>query len=78
MFSLYSGVRTAFWLPIVVTVLLFSLAHVAVDLDPARLAVFFPGLLFGWLRAKTGTLLAPILSHGSANLLSMLLINTVS
>jgi len=74
----FSRTRTVFWLPVVVTALLFALAHVVVDLDPARLAVFFPGLLFGWLRAKTGTLLAPILSHGTANLVSMLLIGSVS
>ena len=74
----FIGARTAFWLPIVVTAFLFALAHVAVDLDPTRMAVFFPGLLFGWLRARTGTLIAPILSHGCANVLSMLLISSVS
>ena len=72
--SSFIGARKVFWLPVVAAAFLFALAHVAVDLDPARIAVFFPGLLFGWLRAKTGSLLAPILSHGSANLLSMLLI----
>jgi membrane protease YdiL (CAAX protease family) len=70
--------KAVFWIPILVSAFLFALAHVAVDLDPARMAVFFPGLLFGWLRARTGTLLAPILSHGTANLLSMLLIRSVS
>ena len=74
----FSGARKTFWLPVVAAAFLFALAHVAVDLDPARMAVFFPGLLFGWLRARTGTLLAPILSHGCANVLSMLLISSVS
>jgi len=74
----FSRARTVFWLPVVVSAFLFALAHVAVDLDPASMSVFFPGLLFGWLRARTGSLLAPILSHGSANVLSMLLIRSIS
>jgi membrane protease YdiL (CAAX protease family) len=67
-----------FWVPIVVSALLFALAHWAVYLDPPRLLVFFPGLLFGWLRAKTGSLLACILSHGVANSVSILLMGAVS
>ena len=74
----FVGPVAAFWVPVLVSAFLFALAHAAVDLDPLRLGVFFPGLLFGWLRAKTGSLLAPILSHGSANVLSMLLISSVS
>jgi membrane protease YdiL (CAAX protease family) len=71
------GQAVRFWTPILVSSLLFAVAHVAVYLDPLRLAVFFPGLLFGWLRAKSDSLLAPILSHGTANLVSMLLIGSV-
>jgi len=50
----------------VVSALLFALAHVAI-VGPAGAVVFFPGLLFGWLRARTGSLLAPILFHATAN-----------
>lgn len=67
-----------FWVPVVLSAFLFALAHVAVYWDPLRLAVFFPGIFFGWLRAKTGSLLASILSHGTSNLVSMLLIGSVS
>jgi len=67
-----------FFTPILVSAFLFALAHVAADLDPARIVVFFPGLLFASLRAKTGTLLAPILSHGTANLVSAALMEWVS
>jgi membrane protease YdiL (CAAX protease family) len=74
----FTRAGTVFWMPVVAAAFLFALAHVVVDLDPARMVVFFPGLLFSWLRAKTGTILAPILSHGSANALSMLLISSVS
>ena len=33
---------------------LFALGHVATEFHPNRLGVFFPSLLFGWLRARTG------------------------
>lgn len=62
-------VGPALWL----TALLFALGHVLVDLDPRRMAVFFPGLLFGWLRARTGSLLAGVLYHALCNLLSEVL-----
>ncbi len=73
-----SGEAVAFWLPIVGSAFLFAVAHVVVKRDPITLGVFFSGLLFGWLRAKTGSLIAPILSHGSANVFSMLLIRSFS
>jgi len=73
----FPGSSSRFWIPVLVSSLLFALAHMAVYLDPLRLVVFFPGLLFGWLRAKTGFLLAPILSHGTANLVSMLFTSSV-
>lgn len=49
---------------------LFALIHFVVDLDPQRLAVFFPGLLFGWLRAWRGGIGAAITLHALSNLLS--------
>jgi membrane protease YdiL (CAAX protease family) len=54
--------------------LLFALLHVVVDYNPARLAVFFPGLLFGWLSSLRGGIGAAILVHAACNLLSDLLI----
>jgi hypothetical protein len=53
---------------------LFSLIHVAVDPRPARLAVFFPGLLFGWLRARRGGIGASAALHACCNLLSDVLV----
>ncbi len=47
---------------------LFALGHL-VRLQPWRLGTFFPGLLFGWLRARTGDLAAPVLVHALSNLL---------
>lgn len=51
---------------------LFALGHLVV-LQPWRLGTFFPGLLFGWLRARTGGLAAPVLFHALSNLLMLTL-----
>ncbi len=53
--------------------LLFALIHVAVDLEPARLAVFFPALLFGWLRELRGGIGAALAFHALCNLFSEVL-----
>jgi membrane protease YdiL (CAAX protease family) len=53
---------------LLLSALLFALGHVLVDGDPRRLAVFFPGLLFGWLRSATGSILAGTIVHAAANL----------
>jgi CAAX protease family protein len=46
---------------------LFALGHLVV-LEPWRLGTFFPGLLFGWLRERTGDLATPIVFHALSNL----------
>ncbi len=51
------------------TAALFALGHFLVTFEPAALAVFFPGLLFGLMRAATGSVLAGTLFHASCNLL---------
>jgi membrane protease YdiL (CAAX protease family) len=55
---------------------LFALIHFAVDLNPARLAVFFPALLFGWLRALRGGIGAPAALHALCNLFSDVLVRS--
>ena len=74
---LFGEPRLTFWIPVTATAFLFGAAHVAVDLDPARMAVFLPALLFGWLRAASGSLIAPILSHATANAVFTMLIRSV-
>lgn len=59
--------------PLVLTSALFALGHVLVDFDPQRLAVFFPGLIFGWMRARTGSIAAGTVFHALCNLLSQVL-----
>ncbi len=49
------------------TQVLFALGHLVV-LQPWRLGTFFPGLLFGWLRERTGSVAAPVVLHALSNL----------
>lgn len=49
---------------------IFAVGHVATMPHPARLAVFFPSLVFGWLRARTGGIGAGVAFHTMCNLLS--------
>jgi membrane protease YdiL (CAAX protease family) len=51
----------------VATQALFAIGHL-VALQPWRLGTFFPGLLFGWLRERTGGLAAPVVLHALSNL----------
>jgi CAAX protease family protein len=52
---------------VVLTSVLFALGHFLVDFAPARLAVFFPALLFGWLREKRGEIGAGVFLHALCN-----------
>jgi uncharacterized protein len=47
---------------------IFAVGHVLTIPHPARLAVFFPALAFGWLRQRTGGIGASVLYHASCNL----------
>lgn len=51
---------------------LFAIGHVLTEPNVQRLAVFFPALLFGWLRARTGGIGAALLFHALCNLLAEL------
>jgi membrane protease YdiL (CAAX protease family) len=61
-------------LSVVATSVIFALGHFATIHDPARLAVFFPSLLFGWLRVRTRGVGASIAFHASCNLFSATLL----
>ena len=52
---------------LIYTNILFALGHYVITPYPVRLATFFPGLLFGWLRERTGGVLAPMLFHCMCN-----------
>lgn len=54
------------------TAVLFALGHLAI-FQAWRLAVFFPALLFAFLREKTGTVMGCTLVHAACNLFEMFL-----
>ncbi len=49
---------------------IFAVGHLLTIRHPARLAVFFPALVFGWLRSRTRGIGASVLFHASCNLFS--------
>jgi membrane protease YdiL (CAAX protease family) len=53
---------------LVLSAALFAVGHVVVVPNPQRLAVFFPGLVFGWMRARTGSIAAGACFHAMCNL----------
>lgn len=59
--------------PLLLTSLLFAIGHFLVDFQPARLAVFFPALAFGWMRSRSGSVAPGALFHALCNLLSEVL-----
>jgi len=54
--------------------LLFAAGHIATERNPARLATFFPGLLFGLLAARKGSVVGCTLLHAACNIFSNLVI----
>lgn len=48
---------------------IFAIGHFVIGLAPARLAVFFPSLLFGVLRDRTNGIAAPVAFHAGCNLM---------
>lgn len=51
---------------------IFALAHVLYDANAYRFLVFFPALVFAWLRYRTDSIIAPTLFHGTCNILAKL------
>ena len=54
--------------------LMFALGHLVGMAEVARLATFFPALVFSWLWRKSGSLWAPALFHAASNLLMAVLL----
>lgn len=53
-----------------VTAVVFAFSHSFVTFQWWHFSIFFPALLFGWLREKTGSITAPILFHAMSNIVS--------
>jgi uncharacterized protein len=71
----FLGARWGRGLPIAAA--LFAACHVVYG-GPSRLIVFFPGLLYGWLRARTDTILVPAFYHAGSNLLMQVMLTSLS
>jgi membrane protease YdiL (CAAX protease family) len=71
----FLGARWGLGLPVAAA--LFAGCHVIYG-GPVRLIVFFPGLLYGWLRARTDTILVPAFYHAASNLLMQLMLASLS
>jgi membrane protease YdiL (CAAX protease family) len=63
-----------FGLAAVLSSLMFAVGHLVGLAEVARLATFFPAMLFAWLWRKSNSLWAPALFHAGSNLLMAILI----
>jgi uncharacterized protein len=52
---------------------LFGLGHFLVTFEPQMLTRFFPGLVFGWMYARTRSILPSTLFHAACNLIMAVL-----
>ena len=55
---------------VVLTSAIFAVGHLFTELSPARLAVFFPSLVFGFLRIRSKGIGASVAFHAMCNLFS--------
>jgi len=53
---------------LIVTSAVFAVGHLATEVNPNRLAVFFPALLFGWLKNRRGGIGSAAALHALCNL----------
>jgi len=58
----------------IVTSLLFAVSHSLITFQGWHIFIFFPALLFAWLKEKTGTIWAGAMFHAACNLFSWILI----
>ena len=65
-------------LALVLSAAAFALIHLPKEGDPRALATFVPGLLLGWMRSATGSIVAPTITHGCFNILARVLELAVS
>ena len=65
---LYDAFDEKGWEPILSTSLLFAAGHLAIHASAYRALTFFPALLFGWGRRKSGNIYVPVFLHLLFNL----------
>ena len=52
----------------IITCVVFAVGHSLVDFQWWHFAIFFPSLIFGWMRARTGGIIAGAMFHAWANI----------
>ncbi len=65
---LYDAFEENGWEPVIPSSLLFAAGHLVTHASAYRALTFFPALLFGWSRKKSGNLYVPVLLHLLFNL----------
>ena len=60
---LYDVFEERGWEPVTITSLLFAAGHLVIDASAYRALTFFPALLFGWGRKKSGNIYVPVFLH---------------
>ncbi len=65
---LYDAFEEKGWEPVTSSSLLFAAGHIVIHATPYRALTFFPALLFGWGRKKTGNIHVPVALHLLFNL----------
>ena len=72
--------RTVFGIPLgwgfLITVVLFTVGHTIVQFRWWHFAIAFPALLFGWIRYRTGNVVASTFFHAACNI-TMALLDTM-
>jgi CAAX protease family protein len=71
----FLGARWGVGLPL--AALLFATCHVPTG-GIGRVVVFFPGMLYGWLRARTESIAIPTLYHAGSNVLMRIMLDSLS
>lgn len=61
---------------VLLTSAIFAVGHLFTELNPARLAVFFPSLVFGFLRIRSKGIGASLTFHAMCNLFSAYLLHS--
>lgn len=69
---LYDAFEEEGWDPILPSSALFCAGHLAIHATPYRALTFFPALLLGWSRRRTGNIYVPFLLHFLFNVLPYL------
>ena len=65
---LYDAFEENGWEPVIPSSLLFAVGHLVTHASAYRALTFFPSLLFGWSRKKSGNIYVPVLLHLLFNL----------